>query len=184
MQDRLIIGDTLNYATTVAGYPASDGWVLNYRLIPRSSGVAIDLIAATDPDNADGYVVQVAATYTSGWAAGLYSWSSWVTKDLEIYSLGRGECTLLPDPRTSTAPFDGRSQARIALEQAKAAMAAWTPTSKSYRIGEREMSFNSSSEIVAVIAYWQAEVTREERLEATAKGYPDRRKVYVRMANA
>lgn len=181
MQDKIILGDSLNFPTSVPGYLASDGWALHYRLIQRTTGTPISLTAVADGDD---YLVQASAATTAAWAAGAYSWASWVTKGSEVYSLSTGTCTLVPDPRTAAAGVDLRSAARIALDQAKAAMSAWTPTSKSYRIGEREMTFNSPADIIAVIAFWQTEVSREERLEASAKGYPDRRKTYVRMANA
>jgi hypothetical protein len=118
------------------------------------------------------------------WVAGEYSWASWVTKALESYSLGSGTCTLLPDPRTATGPFDSRTAARIALDDALAAQRAWTPTTRRYRIGDREMEYSSADAIEAHIAVLRAQVMAEQRAEDAAKGYPDRRKTYVRMANA
>ncbi len=73
------------------------------------------------------------------------------------------------------APFDLRSQATIALAAARAALAAWTPTQRRFRFGDREMEFNSPDDIIKVIRYWQAQVDAED---------PDRgarRKVYVRL---
>lgn len=45
MQDVLIVGDTLDFVTSVPAYPASSGYTLKYRLIPRVSGTAITLTA-------------------------------------------------------------------------------------------------------------------------------------------
>ena len=185
MQDRIPLGDTLNYPTTVPDYLASDGWTLQYRLWARvAGGDEILLTAITDPDNADGYAVQASAATTAGWSAGEYSWASWVTKGAEVYSLGSGTCTLIPDPRTAAAGTDGRSAAEVALADAKAAYYAYTPTRRSYKIGDREMVFNSAGDLIAHIQFLQAEVTAEKRAADRAKGYPDQRKVYVRMAGA
>lgn len=184
MQDRITLGDTLSFATTVPDYLASAGWTLRYRLIQRTTGTPITLTAIVDPDNADGYVVQVAAATTAGWSAGEYSWASWVAQGAEVYSLGQGTCTLIPDPRTAAAGVDLRSPAEIALGDAKAAYYAYTPTRRSYKIGDREMVFNSAEDLIKHVQFLQAEVTAERRLSDMAKGYPDKRKVFVRMSGA
>jgi hypothetical protein len=181
VQDRITLGDTLNFPTTVADYPASSGWTLHYRLIPRTSGAPVDITATA---NGADYLVQVSAALTGQWTAGDYSWASWVSKAAEVYSLASGACTLIADPRTAAAGVDLRTPARQALDDAKAAFKAWSPTQKSYRIGEREMSFNSPADIIVVIDFWAQQVAMEERATDMAKGYPDRRKTYVRMANA
>ena len=181
MQDKIVIGDTLNFPTTVPDYLASDGWTLTYRLIQRTTGTPIEIIAIADGDD---YAVQATAAVTATWAPGEYSWASWVTKANEVYSLGTGTCTLLPDPRTAAAGTDLRTDAAIALADAKAAFKAWTPTQRKYRIGEREMEFNKPSDIIAVIDFWLREVAAEQRVADGVKGYPDKRKTYVRMANA
>ena len=64
---------------------------------------------------------------------------------------------------------------------AEAAMATWTVTTKRYRIGEREMEFNSRAEIVPVLSYWKAQVQREQRAARMAAGLPDPRKTFVRL---
>ena len=181
VQDKIVIGDTLNFPTTVPDYLASDGWTLTYRLIQRTTGTPIEITAVA---NGDDYAVQASAATTATWSAGEYSWASWVTKANEVYSLGSGTCTLLPNPRTAAAGTDLRTAAQIALDDAKAAFKAWTPTQRRYRIGEREMEFNKPADIIVVIEFWQREVAAEQRAADGVKGYPDKRKVYVRMSGA
>ena len=183
MQDRITVGDTLNFETTVSGYSASDGWTLTYRLIPRTTGDAITITAVPDDDD-DGYLVQVPATVTAAWVPGVYSWASWVSYSGQVYSLSTGTCTLLPDPRTAAAGFDSRTDARKALDDALIAQRSWTPTQRRYKIGEREMEFNSPGDIETHIVNLRAQVMREERMVDAAAGYPDKRKVYVRMNGA
>jgi hypothetical protein len=181
----LTAGTTLNFTTSVPSYPANASWVLKHRLIPRVSGSAITLTGAPDSADPTLHRTQATAVTTAAWAAGVYSWASWVEKAAEVYDVAVGTVEITPDPRTAAAgALDTRSDAQIALEAAKAAMAAWTPTTKSYTIGDRSYTFNSPAEIIAVVNYWQNEVKREEDALAMAAGLGSRRKVYVRLNRA
>jgi hypothetical protein len=185
MQQRIVIGDTLSFTTSVPDYPASDGWVLKHRLVPRSgAGAAIVLTGAADADDPSLHLTEVAAATTAGWTAGQYSWASYVEQGTQSYTLSTGSVELLANPRTSTAPLDLRTQAEVALAAAKAAYAAWTPTTRSYTIGNRSMTFSSRAEIVQTIEYWEIEVQREQRELRLAKGLADPRKTYVRVNRA
>jgi hypothetical protein len=181
MLERLVLGSTLNYPTTVVGYSAADSWILKYRLIPRTSGAAITITCITDPDDATGFRAQVTAATTAAWTAGSYNWASWVEKAAEKYDVDTGSIILVGDPRTVTAPYDLRTTAEKALEDAKAAMAAWSPTTMRYKIGDREMWFSTRADIVGVVSYWQVEVNREQRKKRLALGLPDPRNTYVRL---
>lgn len=178
MLDTLTLGDTLNFLTTVDGFSPVDGWVLKYRLIPRASGSPIDITASAE--GAD-FRVQVSAATTGGWGSGTFSWASWVEKAGEVYSVDSGSIQLLPNPRTAST-LDSRTDAQIALDQARAAFKAWTPTTRSYQIGFRRMEFAAPADILAVIAYWEGEVEKEQAAAAVAKGLPDPRKILVRSA--
>jgi len=178
MLERLILGDTLNFTTEVSGYPASEGWVLNFRLVPRAAGTAITFASTADGDL---HRVQETATTTAAWGAGAYSWHSWVAKAAEKYTVATGDVQLVADPRAAAGPLDLRTEAEIALAAAKAALAAWTPTSRSYTIGERSMTFSSTEEVVAIVKYWEREVAKERRAADLAKGLADPRRLYVRL---
>lgn len=159
-QDRLIAGDTLSFSTSAPAYPASDGWVMRYRLMPRSgSGPAIDISSVAHGDD---HLVQVGPAVTSGWAAGEYGWASWVDRSGERYTVCSGTLTILADPRQAGAGFDPRTAARRALDDARAALAAWSPTMRRYRIGTREMEFASADDILKVISYWEGVVHDEQ----------------------
>ncbi|MBK9362994.1 MAG: hypothetical protein IPM99_18770 [Rubrivivax sp.] len=179
MQSEIIAGDTLNYRVSGGAHPASAGWVLRFRLVPRAAGGTV-LSVSTTADG-DDYLVQ---TSTAGWDAGVYAWSAWVELGAEQYTLEQGQITVLPDPRTAVAGTDTRTQAEIALDAAKAALAAWTPTTRRYRINGREMEFNSPGDIIAIIRHWEGEVRREQSAAAMAAGRASGRKVYVRMGRA
>jgi hypothetical protein len=182
MLERLTLGDTLNFTTTVADYPASEGWTLNFCLRPIVSGVgeAIDLTSTADGDD---HVIQETAATTAAWTDGAYSWFSYVKLESEEYRVASGSITLLPDPRTATV-LDIRTPARIALDQAQAAFRSWTPTMRSYTIGGRSMVFNSTADILPLIDRLKVDVKREERAERMAKGLADPRRIYLRSARA
>lgn len=173
---QIIAGDTLQFTTAVPDYPASDGYTLTYRLVPRVAGTAITFDATASGDD---YAISVAAAATSAWAAGEYAWHAYVTKDGARYTQGSGQITILPDPAAVAAGTDSRTQAEIALAAARAALAAWTPTTKSYTIGDVSKTFASPAEIREVITYWQGRVDAERAAADRAAGRPNRTRYYV-----
>jgi hypothetical protein len=179
----IVVGSSLSFTTQVIDYPASDGWVLSMRLVPRGSGSAILLTGAPDADDPSLHRIAVAAATTAGWTAGAYSWASWVMLATEVYDIEHGSITLLPDPRVATAPLDLRTDAEIALAAAKAAFAtqAGSTTTRSYTIHGRSMTFTTAAEILPVIRYWEIEVQREQRAERQRVGLSDPRKAFVRL---
>lgn len=182
MQQELIAGDSLNFLTAGGEYPASAGWVLTFTLIPRT--VSNPLITITATAEGDDHRTAVAATVTATWAADSYTWRSRVDKGGEKYTVDIGQIVIKPDLAAAGAGYDGRSLAEKALDDARTAYAGFTAsngTKRRYRIGDREMEFSSSSDIVLQINYWQIEVKREARHKALAKGLPDPRKTYVRL---
>ena len=185
---RIVAGDTLNYSTDAPTgdgvvYTASDGWTLKYRLIPRlSTSAVIDLTAAADGDN---YTIAAIAADTASWTAGEYSAAAWVEKGAEKYTVepAFSQVTILADPRTVAAGFDGRTQAQKALDDLNAALATYAGSNghvREYEINGRRMVFKTQADITAQIAYWQAARAREIRADAIARGMADPRFAYVR----
>ena len=109
------------------------------------------------------------AAATAAWSPVDYTAVQWVEKGAEVYTVDTGQLTILPNLRTATAG-DTRSQAEKALAAARAAFAAWTPTQRRYKIGEREMEFNSTAEILRTISYWEQQVARERGTPAAQGG--------------
>jgi hypothetical protein len=110
----LTAGDTLDFTTSVDGYPAT-AWILYYRLVPRDAQLPEIVIAA----NAEGdiYRVQVDAATTATWAPGVYASASYVEMGSERYSVGdRVEVTIRAGSNTLASGTDARSRARVALE--------------------------------------------------------------------
>src|SRR5690606_1046325 len=87
LKDKLIAGDALDFDIGVTDsdgntYTPADGWAMTLRLIPRSSGSAIEISASATDDNIE-FAVEVASATTATWAAGNYSAFALVTKSGE-----------------------------------------------------------------------------------------------------
>lgn len=181
MQAQLVIGETLNYTATAPQYPASDGWVLRLLLNPRAGGT----VSTTDSTpSGDAHALTVSAAFTSNWTPGDYAWELWALYGTEQYRVDAGQLKVVQGLLGASAGADNRSQAESALAAAKAALAAWTPSTKSYTIGGRSMTFNSAGEIIQVISHWENEVRRERDAARMAAGLKSSRKVHVRMPRA
>ncbi len=168
MQQRQIIaGDSLRFARTLHDHSPAEGWVLRYRLVPRAPGATpIEIEAQADGAQ---HVLQVDATTTAGWVAGDYGWAAWVQRGAERYTVDSGQVQVLPDPGQAAPGVDTRSPARRALDDARAALAAWNPTRRRYRIGGREMEFQATTDILKLVTWWQQQVDAEEQLAGRAE---------------
>jgi hypothetical protein len=181
MQNQITAGDTLNYATDVVGYSASDGWVFKLRLVPRDAGASAFAIEGT-PDGSS-WLVRVPPSATSLWAPGQYGWAAWVERAGEVYTIQSGQVTVLPDPRTLAAGTDGRSLAVRTLADLIAARAQFATTQgrvASYKIGDRERTFRSAAELNQEIAYWEDQVAAEQQASRLAQGLAPRNRILVR----
>jgi hypothetical protein len=184
LQERLVAGDSLNFATSVAGFSASDGWQLFYLLVPRTAGTKQTL--DSDPDSTDPtqHRVSVSAATTAGWTAGHYTWHAYVSRAAESYTVGTGTIEILADPRSATL-LDLRTSAQTALDNINALLAGKATTGTlSYRIGERTLESYSITELLQLKSHLQTEVAREANATDMAKGLPSRRVVNVRLARA
>jgi hypothetical protein len=174
-------GATFNYRATLPEYPAEAGWVATLYLNPRAGGTAQAVTASAD---GSAHLFQAAGVATATWAAGSYGWEVWVERAGERYRVDGGQLLVRPTLIGAAAGIDTRSQAERALEDARAALAAWTPTTRKYTIGGRAMEFNSVAEILQLISHWQVEVKREQAAARMAAGLDARRKVHVRIGRA
>lgn len=181
MQSSLVIGETLNYTASPADYPASEGWTLRLLLNPRAGGTVTTVNSTASGDS---HILTVSATTTANFVAGDYAYEVWAYYGTEYYRLDAGQLKVVQGLLGASAGTDNRTQAEIALDAAKAALAAWTPTTKSYSIAGRSMTFNTPAEIIQVVNHWESEVRREKDAARMAAGMATSRKVFVRMGRA
>lgn len=166
---KLTAGDSLDFVTHVGSYPASDGWTLQYVLVPRFSTpaqAAISITAATFETSA--YRVTEAPATTANWAAGVYSWASMVSKSGARVTLEQGgELTVAPNPATLAPGTDLRSTAAKALEAVRALLAGKASTGHmSYTIAGRELRSYSIAELIKL----EGKLARDVNFERAAAG--------------
>ena len=179
LSDKITAGDTLNFLTTVADYPASAGWVLVYRLLPRSAGSAITLTGTAEGDD---HRIQAGASVTALWTPGDYSWMTYAGLAGERYTLQSGTVKILANPATLTT-YDARSDAALIVDQLMAAYTTYTTSQGNvaeYEIAGRRMKYRSSAEILDQINHWKAILAAEKRAERMAAGLGAGNKLLVR----
>ena len=179
MDDSLVVGDTWDWTTAVDNYPASDGWTLKYRVIPRVAGSNFTLTAATAADGVS-YRMTAAPAETAARTAGDYSWKAWVEKVGARVSVAEGLVTLEPDPAIATA-LDGRSYARKMLDSIEGALLAFNIGVKSYQIGSRSMTKADIPEILTMRDRFKAEVENEVAIDKMTDGLSNPRTFGVRL---
>jgi hypothetical protein len=184
---KLIAGDSLDFVTSVEKYPATDGWSLKYRLVPRFTAPAQAPITITATvHDVTAYRVQVGPTVTQAWAAGRYSWASWVEQAGQRITLEQGgELTVAPDPGAAGQGTDVRTSAEQALEAVSAMLLGKATTGvESYTIAGRTLKSYALSELLMLQTRLQAEVIREKRAAAIAAGLRNPRHIGVRLDRA
>lgn len=187
MKDFLIVGDTLDFVTTVPGYPPADGWTLKHVLTPRFTTPTQAPITLTAATYGTDYRTQAGPATTAGWKAGAYAWWSYVEKSGAREQVDNGAVDLRPDPTATAQGFDGRTLAEKALEDCKTALANFSSTGgriKRYQIAGREMEFDAAGDIVVLVKYWENEVSKEIAARAVQDGKPNPRRYYLRASNA
>lgn len=174
---RIQAGDTLTWKKSLTDYPASDGWILHYRIINAAGKFDI-----TSSASGSDHLVTATATATALYTPGSYSLIGWVTKASDRYSVFSGKVEVLPNLAAQAAGYDIRTNARKILDLIDAAMLshgsnAWT---QEYEINGRRMKFRSIGEFVAYRSKIKQEVLREENAERLRSGLGLKNRISVR----
>jgi hypothetical protein len=175
---RFRAGDTISWSKSLSDYPASDSWVLHYRLWNQANKYDIDATA----DGSD-HLVSVSAATSAAYKAGDYQWTSWVTLGSERYTVSAGRVTVLPDIAAITSPgYDSRTNAQKVLDLLDAAKLAHGPSAwtQEYEIAGRRMRFTSVVDFLKYYDRISADVRREKNAELMLKGGRPRNRVNVR----
>lgn len=176
--DQLIAGDTLDFTTSAADYPASDGWVLTYKLIPRTAGTVYAITSTADGDD---HRLQASAATTAAWTAGTYSWSCYATLATESYTLANGVTQILPNPRVVNT-LDTRSAAAVALDNVVATLQGRaTSAVLEYEIAGRRLKYMTPAELIKLKSHLEREVAGEQAAARLAAGITGARKIQFRV---
>lgn len=141
----------------------SAGYTLKYTLAgPIAAPVVLTAVA-----EGQGWQTTLDTTTSAGLKFGLYSWQLQAFATNARMTLDEGELTVEADLLSVGANYDGRSQAEIALAQAKAAFATFSQSGgrvRSYTIGHRSMTFDNLQEVQGQVSFWKGEVEKEQML--------------------
>jgi len=160
----LTAGDTLNFTAVVSDYPATGGWTLKYHLAPRVSGSVIDITATASGSD---YLVQVSSSTTGGWAAGYYTWSAYVEKAGERYTVSRGQLEIRAASASMAAGVDNRTHARKVLDAIRAVIEnRATLDQQEYTIGNRSLKRMTGDELQRLEKSYATRVADEETIAA------------------
>lgn len=170
-------GDSVSWSRTVAGYLASAGWGLAYRLVPRVGGTPIDIAAGVA---GDAFAVSLASSATAGWAAGEYTLVGVVTKGTERATIYGAPCEILPNLMTAAAA-DTRSPAQIIV----AAIDAWVSGKAGWagekQVGDRRIKDHPLPDLIALREHYARIVAGEAALQMLLTGSGGGGRVNVRM---
>jgi hypothetical protein len=178
-------GDTIEWKKSLADYPASDGWILTYRLRgSRNYGIdnSVATIITTD---ADDFLISIPAVITASYAAGDYWLFGFVTNGSVRKTVIEVRVTVLPDAQAASQAFDGRSHAKKMLDAIESMLEGTASREEqSYQIDiqgkMRQLSFFSRDELIRFRNFYKNEYNRELSAERIAAGKGGGRKILVR----
>lgn len=177
LPEKLPAGDSLNRTFVLADYPASAGWVLSFSLVSSSA-----LISLTATGTAEGHVLELGASTTAAYAPGTYSWSAYVSRAAERFTVATGRIEVLRNLAASTAGADLRTHARRTLDAIEATIEGRASSDVlSYEIAGRSLSKIPVAELLNLRDRYRRDVRAEEAAEAAASGRLPRNKIYTRL---
>ncbi len=179
MPTKITAGDTLKVTQTASDYPASSGWSLRYTF-----NGAPGLITITSTAGSTDHLFTVAASVTSGWGAGLYSWTCYAINGTERYTLLTGQTTILPDPSTASAT-DARTTFQIRSDAIKAVLEGdATPEQRRFKMPDGvEIDKAPGNELIAEYLRLQSLIKTEQRAARVAQGLGGGGKILTRFTS-
>jgi hypothetical protein len=171
-------GDTWKWTRSLSDYPAPT-WTLKYRFKhPTASGFEITASASGND-----HAVTVAASTSTAYTAGTYSWIAWVESGAEKFTVDTGSMEVQADYRavSAAAVLDDRSHARKMLAAIEAWLESRDPGVAEYEIAGRRMKYWDATDLIKWRQKYKNEVAAETNAELLAKGEGIGRKIQFRM---
>jgi hypothetical protein len=113
----IMAGDTIPWTKSLSDYPASAGWALSYAFRLQQGAGVLNVTASASGDN---FAATITAAQSALMTAGIWIWSSYVTKTTERYHISSGTLTVSPNLAAIDYAIDLRSSAKKALDNALA----------------------------------------------------------------
>lgn len=186
--NKLVVGNTWDFTTAAADYPASDGWALTLYLIPRFTSpvqARIELTSAPADDGVSHRFTRSAANTTS-LAAGQYGFAVNAIKGAEVYTLDgtywSGEVTLLPNPAAGAQGADSRGHVEKVLAAIEAVIEGRaTSDQEEMSIAGRSLKRIPFADLLVIRNKYRAELASAAAADALAAGIGAGRRVQVRL---
>lgn len=153
-------------SATWTDYPFTDSDAVRfdasaYTLKYQISGVsALQLTGTASGPN---WAFSLTTAASAALKAGTYWWTAQVFASAVRVTVAEGQVQVLADLTVAGANYDGRTTAEKALAQWEAAASALSVggITKSYTIGNRQMTYHDLSMVHEMIDYWRARVNAE-----------------------
>lgn len=159
-------GDSVSWKRTVEGCPASAGWVVSYRLVPRVAGVAITIPTAA---NGDDHAVIVPRATSAAWAAGEYTLFGVAINATDRVNIYSAPCSILPDLMASSG-FDSRSTAAQIVASIDEYFRTRDRGVLEKQLGDRRLKFQTDAELLATRNYYARQIVSEAAAANIANG--------------
>jgi hypothetical protein len=175
MQKTLYAGDTLKQPISLAEFPASEGWVHQTRLAPQSGEGALTIAAAP---NADDFTLTISSAVSSPLEPGKWTYTQWVEKAGERYTVAEGEITILVNPANAATGIDTRSHVKKTLDALELMIEGKAGRDvQSYTINGRQLQHYDIGDLLKMRDKYKAEYANELSGGKPRKGG----KIHVRM---
>lgn len=168
-----VAGDTVKWKKALADYKASDGWTLSYAL--RGAGTVNLTATASGAD----HQIDISAAASAGYTVGSYSFSAYVTKATERYTVGSGYIEIKKNLATATSHTDRLLTLQADLD----AINAWLSKNYSfsgYSIGGRSLNKYSITELYFLRGQLMSELSQLKDAERIRRGLGTSKLIRVR----
>lgn len=170
----IVAGDTVKWKKSLSDYKASASWVLTYAL---RGAKAIDITAAASGDD---HLVDLSAATTGGYTPGTYSFSAYVTKSGERYTVATGYITVKVNLATATT-FTDRLLTLQSDVDAINAFLSKNYNYASYSIGGRSLNKYSLTELYKLRSVLMSELSSLKDSERIRRGLGTSKLIRVRI---
>lgn len=146
--DQISAGDSVSWNKAFPGLDVA-GLSLSYSIVSRVARYEVDATAG----DSDCYSVSIAGATTAGWAPGRYRWVAYLKDgDGNRITASSGEMVVLPNLEAATGGLDDRDSDQKILDAIVALLEGkvLAGDAQHYRIGERELTRYSFSELEAL----------------------------------
>jgi hypothetical protein len=168
---KLRAGDTVKWKKEFNDYPSSE-WALEYIIYNSNNYYTINATAHED----NSFLIEITSDQSATFAEGEYKWIARVKKGEEVYTVGSGTLSILPN---ITSAIDDRSHVKKVLDALERAIEGRAErTDLEYWIGDKRIRHMTHEELY--IAWRRYKMLYEQELQEEKLGKAIGRNIKVR----